>query len=540
MDDIIETVKELNVLYIEDHEETNEVTSRLFSKLFKNVYSAKSYEEAKQYFDKPIDLLITDISLPIKNGIEIADELKKKKPEIKVIFISAHNDTQYLLKAIEIGADAFLFKPFSLEKFMEVLTKIVKIYVIEKENEEFKNRLIDLVEEKNKKLLVDEISTLGNFVKLEVDLEKISSDDLFVVLVDIRNFKNINSAYGFEFGNAILRKVGETLKEFGKHVYRVSSDQFVLIFEDPDDVFDKIKNRLDKFVVHFNDFPVYVFFTIVSFFAPKEKLKDYITIGIEYIKEHDISTIFIDEGKIQKLSQKSKDLTVTLKYIKDEKIYPYFQPIIDLKTKKVAKYEVLARIVTKDRVLTPFAFISDLKKAKLVNEITKQIIDKSFKYAKNHHLSINITNLDLVDKTFIPYLESKVKEFGISPSNITFEILEDISLKNEEEMIKNINILKSKGFLIALDDFGIGYSNFERLMKISPDYIKIDGKFIQNLDTDENSYKITKAINILSHSVGAKTIAEFVENEEIEKKLIELGIDYGQGYYYAPPLKEIE
>ncbi|NPA11025.1 MAG: EAL domain-containing protein, partial [Epsilonproteobacteria bacterium] len=188
----------------------------------------------------------------------------------------------------------------------------------------------------------------------------------------------------------------------------------------------------------------------------------------------------------------------------------------------------------------PFEFIDHLKRAGLINEITKQIIDKSFHYAKNHSLSINITSLDLMDDKFLIFLEEETKKYEVPFHNITLEILEDISLNSSAHILSNLKKLKELGYMLAFDDFGTGLSNFERLMDVEPDYIKIDGKFIKDIHTNQNSYNITKTMVKVAKDCNAEVIAEFVENKEIVDILLDLGIYYGQGYYFSKPISKIE
>ncbi|NOR57594.1 MAG: EAL domain-containing protein, partial [Sulfurimonas sp.] len=123
---------------------------------------------------------------------------------------------------------------------------------------------------------------------------------------------------------------------------------------------------------------------------------------------------------------------------------------------------------------------------------------------------------------------------------VTFEILENITLiKNNEKITQQRNILRAMGFKIAIDDFGIENSNFSRLLEINLDFIKIDGVFIKNLKENARNRTITRAIVNLSKTLGIKTIAEFVEDEEIYNIIKECGIDYAQGYYIGKPCPEL-
>jgi EAL domain-containing protein (putative c-di-GMP-specific phosphodiesterase class I) len=125
-------------------------------------------------------------------------------------------------------------------------------------------------------------------------------------------------------------------------------------------------------------------------------------------------------------------------------------------------------------------------------------------------------------------------------SRAVFEIVESESIENFEEVEDFIVQVKSYGCKVAIDDFGTGYSNFEYLMKLKADYIKIDGSMIKDIDTSLNAQIVVSTIVSFAKKMGIKTIAEFVENESILNKVKELGVDYSQGYYFSQPKRDIE
>jgi EAL domain-containing protein (putative c-di-GMP-specific phosphodiesterase class I) len=266
-----------------------------------------------------------------------------------------------------------------------------------------------------------------------------------------------------------------------------------------------------------------------------------------FIKDKRIKQIYqYFDGKIDDIKKSQEDrlfwVNKSLKAVNNSDIESFFQPIVDNKTKKIAKYEVLARLKDGDKYVSPYFFIEPSKEAGILVLITKMIIEKSFKKIANTNLqiSINITVYDLEEGYLEEFLEKNLKENNIKSNQITIEILEGIESESSDEHLNQLIRLKEKGFVIAIDDFGTGYSNFQRVYQIQPDFIKIDGIYIKDINENENSLKITKAIINFAKSIGAKTIAEFVENEEIYKKVTELGVDYSQGYYFSKPSLEIK
>jgi len=193
------------------------------------------------------------------------------------------------------------------------------------------------------------------------------------------------------------------------------------------------------------------------------------------------------------------------------------------------------------KIISPFFFLGIAKKTKKYFEITKIVIKQSFEMFEKSsaEFSINITIEDILNKNITLFIFKMLERYGIG-SRVVFEIVESEYIQNFEEVLDFIQKVKTYGSKIAIDDFGTGYSNFEYIIKLQVDYLKIDGSLIKNIDTDENTYLVVSTIVEFAKKLNMKTIAEFVENEEIFNKVKELGIDYSQGYYFSAPKKEIK
>jgi EAL domain-containing protein (putative c-di-GMP-specific phosphodiesterase class I) len=137
------------------------------------------------------------------------------------------------------------------------------------------------------------------------------------------------------------------------------------------------------------------------------------------------------------------------------------------------------------------------------------------------------------------FILQKLEHYNFG-SRVVFEILETENIDNYENVSEFIKSVKYYGAKIAIDDFGAGFSNFQRISQLNVDYIKIDGSLIQNILTDKNSLTIVETIATFAKRLGVKTIAEFVDSQEIQNKVVALGIDYTQGYFISQPKAAIE
>ena len=136
----------------------------------------------------------------------------------------------------------------------------------------------------------------------------------------------------------------------------------------------------------------------------------------------------------------------------------------------------------------------------------------------------------------LSYLDNVLEKLKFEDRNrLVFEILESENLSDYDFLEEFVLKYKKLGVKIAIDDFGSGYSNFIRIIRLKPDYLKIDGSLIKNIDKDNNSYEIVKSIIAFSKTLNIRTIAEYVHSEEIFNLLLELGVDEFQGYYFGKP-----
>ena len=558
------TFKEYNILYVEDNHEIAEEIAFFLEPRVNKFYSAYDGKEGLELFKehKP-DIIITDIQMPNMNGIEMIEQIRKIDSEVPIIITTAFNESSYLLKAINLQVDGYIMKPLNIKELLNRLKKIIEPLELKKallnKNQELKdiNKNLDIIaKEKTKELEYlynhDPLTGLSNFVNLS---EEIDTDSYYhLILLDISNFSTINKQYGKIFANNILKETAKTLKKHTTNqmkLFKTESDRFVFLSQEKDH--DKIESFCQQIIS---------FFDMKSIIVENLEISISFSIGIAEMAEDRFPLVnaeyALELGKklgsryyyfydgtvesMQKAKETIKWINITKEMIKHDKIEPYYQPIVDIKTGKIMKYEVLARGNYNGKMLSPYNFIAPAERLGMIGSITRMIINKSFQYFQNTDtcFSINITQRDLLDKYLISFLEEKLERYNINPSHITFEILENITINQQHELLSNqIQSLKSMGFEIAIDDFGIENSNFGRLLEMDFDYIKLDGVFIKSLEHNEKDRIVVSAIVSLAKTLGIKTVAEYVENENIYKIIQDCGVDMAQGYHIGRPEKQV-
>lgn len=395
------------------------------------------------------------------------------------------------------------------------------------------------------KTYYNQITNLANSLSLEKKLIN-TNEDTALLLLKIDSFNKLSQYYGRKKTNTFLQTCAKKISYRFNHkaIFHIEKDTFALLLEDN----LKEKTFIENFLLKLNEEELY---------CPKLDLHLTITAGLSYEKSDKIGSakIALAHATSNKLlySTYTKNNNFSLEInnemfwskalrnvIKNKLVIPVYQPIINNKTLEVDKYEVLMRVEYEDILYTPFHFLEISKKLKLYKYLTTILIEKVFNYFKNKDIkfSINLSTEDLMDDKIKNLLLTKVQNFHKS-SNITIEIVESESINNFDEVNRFISLLKLYDCKISIDDFGSGYSNFEYILKLDADFIKIDGSLIKDIVLNENNETIVKTIASFTKEKNIPLIAEYVSSKEIYEKINSLNIEYSQGFYFGEPKKEI-
>ncbi len=221
-----------------------------------------------------------------------------------------------------------------------------------------------------------------------------------------------------------------------------------------------------------------------------------------------------------------------------------YQPQISLRDNSVVGLEALLRWNAFDEVpLSPSAFIPIAENMGLMPSLGKWVVDNACKQAAlwqksfgKLRVAINLSSIQLYQTNLVDSLMRVMKEQGVSPENVEFEITESAVMRNMDTAISTMRRMRQQGFHISLDDFGIGYSSLSYLKKFPVSKLKIDQSFVQGIETDPVDAAIVRSVIGLGHSLNMKVLAEGVETEAQLDRLGNEGCDYIQGFYFSRPL----
>ena len=403
-------------------------------------------------------------------------------------------------------------------------------------------------------------TSFWDLLEYETERSKRQNYRFSLLLIDIDNFKAINDTFGHEVGDEFLVQFSHLLKAAirrGDIAARYGGDKFTAILPVCDESQAYIvANRLIDSLREFSH-------TLPG----GARVRETASIGVAVFPDHAKNArdlFLIADGMMAQAKNTGKDrlsfpgenVSITslrsageksilvMEAIREKRIVPYFQPIMSVQEGTVLAYEVLTRIVTSGRIIPAAEFIEAAEGMGAIGKIDYLLIEQAFDKMKqggySGKLFLNLSPKALVLNEFMPTVRSMLKNYGLQPSQMVFEITERDTVKNLHVIEKFVRELLDEGFRFAIDDFGAGYSSFLYIKMFQVDYVKVDGEFIRNMVGDAVTEKaIVKNIATLATTLGIKSIAEYVETEEIMGEVRSAGIDYAQGYYIQRPSPDL-
>lgn len=475
------------------------------------------------------DLLILDMDH--NESMEVLEGLKQFLPERYVLACSSK--AEKIKDALSAGADAILLNPMDIRECERALYKAASYMNMQEIFEET--------------YYTDKLTSCKNHYALEEEIEFKSDNALLKVC--LHSFKAFQIYYGIDITNKVLVEFGDAIKinlPINASLYRSNEDEFSILLNNPSP--SQEHNLASQIKAFFEQTPIEV-----DGFLLKINTSIGVSTGKELIAKADIAISEAKEGSriafYEEDSSFIKEQHEHIKWVKtiqeaicEDRIEVHYQPIMNNESNRVTKYEALCRIKSEDNILhQPHDFIPSAIIAGRMCDITRIVIDKSFKYftQNDFSFSINITREDFMAEYLLEYISYKCDYYQIDPSRIYIEILENISTESTKGCLSQIKALQEFGCNISIDDFGIDSSNFSRMMQINAEVLKIDGHFIQHLLEDKNAKIIVENIVDFSKKIGAKTVAEYVDTQELYDVVREMGINYSQGFFIGKPHSSI-
>ena len=447
---------------------------------------------------------------------------------------------------------AFLMLDYKQKSLDEMITKVVDYMLITKDVLAFLGLILLLLGlyllylmfiKENRYLIANTNALKRNY--LMDNYEKVNFVNYYISLINIDFFRRINDIYGEEIGDELIV---ELMRNISLHLRKqdvfiqYSGEEFLLfIYKENLSVhnfklmMEEIRMMVENLEFYVDENPVYMTISMGILLESQnsKSLQDAIykaDVALYKAKHNGRNRVYSYELSNDKrlYRQKLKDM------IEDDKLVCYYQPVVSLINKEVIHYEALLRIEDGGKVIYPDKILPDFEDSYFYSRISVKVIEFNIKKLIENpefKVSINLSSDDLLNDSIIGIL---IKNHEIS-DRLLIEILENkfIDYSKMELVIRKLRFF---GYSICIDDFGAGYSNFDHLLNLSIDYLKLDGSMIKSIHEDSRAHSIIKTLVEFCREHKIEVIAEYVENQEIVDLLVEFGVEYGQGYHFSKPL----
>lgn len=414
------------------------------------------------------------------------------------------------------------------------------------------NEIVEEFEDTSDSKFFDTDYNLPNILKYNYDVSKNIFDKIAIVevLTADSTISDVGKDKFVETGHELFASLGKFMdhNDIGEFIsyYILNYKTFIITGShmiDDQDFIDAMSKTHEKFgfvtskITHIS---------AVSRLAVVLNQENMLKVGIStlYANRSSQENFFVsgknDIREQEHLTNETFYINLLKRAIDNQNVVPYYQGMHNNKTGKIDKYEALMRIIDGDTVYMPDSFMEVAKKFKLYPEISRQMITKVLNHFEDleETVSINVSLYDIESATFREWILYRLRK-AADPSRIVIEFVETeecADLNLVREFIKDVH---DAGGLIAIDDFGSGYSTFNTIINLKPDLIKIDGSIISGIVENPVNLQVMKTICYLASSMGIGTIAEFVDSNEIQKLIVENEVNHSQGYLFSVPSPEL-
>ncbi len=403
------------------------------------------------------------------------------------------------------------------------------------------------------------------FLHYEVERSKRHNFTFGVVFIDFDNFKLINDMYGHNFGDKFLKGIADILEKDKRNediAARYGGDEFVMILPGAGEeqsymIANNIRENIKAFTLKEPitgksvGATVSIGISVYPNSASDDKDLFLLADNMMYkAKKAGKDTVYIakEEDAVAAFKEVSEKSKMVMDALEKDIILPYFQPIIDIKTGRPVAHELLMRIKLESisskgdesfNIISAGEFIEIAESIGVAHKLDLILLEKAFQKIKDENYSldmfINLSPKSLIVADYVKTVKQLSLKYRIDTSKIVFELTERETVKNISLLEKFVANLKYEGFRFAVDDFGSGFSSFMYLKRFPIDFLKIDGEFIMGIFEDKMDRAVVVSSISIAKEMGIKTIAEFIESEEVLNELKELKVDYAQGYYTGKP-----
>lgn len=556
----------IRVLTVEDSEDDALLLLREFRRggyepIYRRVETREDLENALT--TQTWDIVVSDYTMPKLTGLMALEIVQNQKLDLPFIIVSGNVGEDIAVEAMKAGAHDYLMKD-NLKRLIPAVERELRETEVRWARKRAEQAVFHLTYH-------DALTSLLNRheferrISLALESAHTQHKQHALCYFDLDQFKVINDTCGHLAGDELLKQLANTIQknlDEAEIFARLGGDEFGLLFEnhtmaEAQQVTQALQNIIKKFRFAWDNeiFEIGASFGLVCIDKNSSSLAKIMSsadIACFAAKDLGRNRVYVHDEEDSALSKRYSEMQMVSRItraLKADRFCLYRQSIVPISqnnSNHVNHCEILLRMIDEDgSIIQPIDFMGAAERYNLMPTIDRWVINQVFEKKnqakaqnndnKDLHCAINLSGASISDHTFLDYIKTKSTEHKITAKSICFEITETVAIENLTAASHFIKELRKLGFQFALDDFGSGLSSFSYLKNLPVDYLKIDGSFVKDMHKDKIDYTMVESINKIGQVMGIKTIAEFVENDEILDKLKTIGVDFAQGYGIDKP-----
>ncbi|MBR4455692.1 MAG: EAL domain-containing protein [Solobacterium sp.] len=534
------------VLIVDDHEINRDALGVTLEDEYDVIYAENGVEALKQIeaHINTLSIILLDLMMPEMNGFEVLDYMRNH-PDMKripVIVLTAEKNAE--LEALQLGAADFITKPFDMPEV--IIARVARIIELSDGRQ-----LISAAEHDSLTNLysinffMEYANNISHFMK-ELHMDAIS--------LNIEQFHTVNALHGREFGDHVLKFVGTMITEFLKQTTgiacRAEADRFMIYCLPQPDYGALLKHFQEQLSEALPNVNIHLRMGVQPYHSEMDPVQMFdraVTACNMRRRDYQNPLMIYDEQMEQKELLNQRLINDLRAAVEEGQFTVFFQPKYDIQSNppRLTSAEALVRWKHPELgLISPGTFIPLFEGNGLISVVDhyvwkqtgKQIAEWKKNYGFGLPISVNLSRTDVFDPELIGILKSVVEENDLTYQDLLLEISESAYTENARQMFDVINRIRSLGFRIEMDDFGSGYSSLNMLSEMPVDVLKMDMKFVRNIEVSETDLTLVRLVEDIAKYLKLKVVAEGVETEGQLSLLKHTGCDLVQGYYFSKPL----
>lgn len=558
----MEMRRRLNVLLVDDDLADRKIIRRTLAENAADIKIVEAVSVAEglgMLRTQSFDVVLLDYKLPGMSGLEMVQELRARPDlgSIAIVMMSSSDNESLAVQCIESGAQDFIQKS-DLQRLNLHRAIVHAQKRFELEHKLHQNYLnVKHLAEKDPLTGLSNRHHFNELMNILIGSTGESKVDVALLLIDLDNFKYINDTLGHDAGDRLLIEFATRVKRLLRRhesFARLGGDEFAIILSGIKStqqvrlVTQRILQAL-LLPMKLGESEVMCRASIGAAIYPvqaadKDTLVKYADIAMYKAKADGKGQMRLYDQSMSAYYSRLYDIQSGLKqHLKESAFDVHFQPVIELSTNKKIGFEALIRWPQTGQHFVPDEFIPIAEKNADIHAIGEWVIDKAIcqiaKWQKNHaqerFIAINISPVQLQNNAVTEYIIDRAEAYSVNPNNIVLEITETALFEQESAIKQSIETLSEYGFLISLDDFGVGYSSITHLIEYPISIVKLD-KSLFTLEHGEQKRKaVFEALAEMLKSLKMIVVAEGIETQEHLEMCKSLNIDHGQGFFLGKP-----